>query len=204
MLGREPYERREQGQEGYRNGYKSRSLATAEGRVPVQVPQVRGIPGRSQPELWRLLKKRTEMLERLVVEMYVRGLSTRDIEATAVDEEGEPLLSRSSVSRVTEQLWEEYGAFSERDLSGLDVVYLFADAIYESLRQQAGLKGGILVTWALTRPGVPSLVTVSGRSKLGYHFGSPTLFQKAAPTWDLTPPWGWRLAGDMAKLGSSR
>ncbi|MEW6524599.1 MAG: hypothetical protein AB1445_13815, partial [Bacillota bacterium] len=36
------------------------------------------------------------------------------------------LLSHASVSRLSERLWEEYEAFSERDLSGFDVVYLFA------------------------------------------------------------------------------
>src|SRR6266699_4438986 len=40
-LGREPSERKEQGQSGYRNGFKSRSLKTAEGKLAVEVPQVR-------------------------------------------------------------------------------------------------------------------------------------------------------------------
>jgi len=55
------------------------------------------------------------------------------------------LLSRSTVSRLTEALWEKYEAFSERDLSGYEVVYLFADAVYESLHRQAGLKEAVLV-----------------------------------------------------------
>jgi transposase-like protein len=63
------------------------------------------------------------------------------------------LLSRSSVSRVTEALWAEYEAFTKRDLSAFDVVYLFADAVYESLRQQAGCKQAVLVTWGILRDG---------------------------------------------------
>src|SRR5690606_29829335 len=50
-----------------------------------------------------------------------RGLSTRDI-GDALQElggEGVCLLSHASVSRLSEQLWEEYEAFSERDLSVL-------------------------------------------------------------------------------------
>ncbi|MBC7231406.1 MAG: transposase [Actinobacteria bacterium] len=31
-------------------------------------------------ELWEALKRRTDVLERLVVEMYASGLSARDIE----------------------------------------------------------------------------------------------------------------------------
>src|SRR5690606_29733850 len=112
------------------------------------VPQIRGVQGVCQPALWAALQRRTDVLERLVVEMYVRGLSTRDIE-DALQElggEGVCLLSHASVSRLSEQLWEEYEAFSERDLSGFDVVYLFADGVYESVRQQAGLQQAILVT----------------------------------------------------------
>ena len=58
------------------------------------------------------LEKRTRALEELAVEMYARGLSTRDIEATFRGEDGRSLLSRTAVSEVTEQLWEEYEAFA--------------------------------------------------------------------------------------------
>jgi len=71
----------------------------------------------------------------LVVEVYARGLSTRDIEDTLVMLTGEKVLSSASVSRVSEALWKEYQAFSERDLSHIKVGYLFLGAIYESLRR---------------------------------------------------------------------
>ena len=51
--------------------------------------------------------------------------------------------SKDAVSELTEELWEEYQRFSERDLSGYDVVYLFADGVFESLRQEAGMKEAI-------------------------------------------------------------
>jgi len=154
-LGREAYERRGPEMTGYRNGYKRRRLDTAEGPLEVEVPQVRGLGRPYRSRLWQLLKRRTEALTKLVLEMYARGLSTRDIEdaLSELNEGRGPLLSRSTVSRLTEALWEEYEAFSERDLSGYEVVYLFADAVYESLRQQAGLKEAVLVTWAILADG---------------------------------------------------
>src|SRR5690606_3252674 len=100
---------------------------------------------------------------RSVYILYVRGLSTRDIE-DALQElggEGTSLLSHASVSRVSEELWKEYEAFTQRDLSGFDVVYLFADAVYESLRQQAGAQEAILVTWAILRDGRKVLLHMS-------------------------------------------
>jgi transposase-like protein len=46
-------------------------------------------------------------LEALAVEMYARGLSTRDVEAVFLDADGRSLLSRTAVSEVTERLWVE-------------------------------------------------------------------------------------------------
>ncbi len=165
-LGREPYERSPDALVGYRNGYKERRIDTAEGRVPVRVPQVRDTEDPYRSRLWQAMRKRTEILERLVVEMYVRGLSTRDVEDTLKGlgeglDDGQSLLSRSSVSRVTEVLWEEYEAFSERDLSGFGVVYLFCDAVYESLRQQANMDEAVLLTWRILQDGRKVLIHMS-------------------------------------------
>ena len=112
FVGRERYERGERN--GYRSGYKPGKLDTAEGRVSVALPQVRDAQQPFHSKLFELLKGDSQMLEYLATEMYARGLSTRDIEATFTDENGVCLLSRSGVSEVTEALWEEYEAFQQR------------------------------------------------------------------------------------------
>jgi transposase-like protein len=61
---------------------------TAEGEVEYSVPQVRGTEERFRSRLRPELVKRTEALEDLAVEMYARGLPTRDIEAAPCDEKG--------------------------------------------------------------------------------------------------------------------
>ncbi len=172
-LGREPSERKEPGQAGYRNGFKTRGLKTPEGKLAVQEPQVREYvsQGAEQPyrsSIWQALGRRSPKLDRMIVEMYARGLSTRDIEdllAELGEEEKEPLLSRSSVSGITEVLWEEFEAFAKRDLACFDVVYLFCDAVYESLKQQAGVKQAILVTWAILADGSKVLLHISQGNK---------------------------------------
>src|SRR5687768_13256787 len=70
--GRGKGERRDEGQAGYRNGYKARSLCTAEGRVEVDVPQVRGLgdDGPFHSAIWRGLGRRSVSLEKLATEMY--------------------------------------------------------------------------------------------------------------------------------------
>lgn len=154
-LGRAPYERRAAAAtSGYRNGYKTRHLDTAEGRLEIDLPQVRATDTPFHSQLWGGMRRRTEVLERLIVEMYVRGLSTRDIED-----------ARSSVSRITDRLTEEYEQFCARDLTDLDVVYLFADAVYEALRREASCKEGVLVTWAILADGSKVLLHMSAGSK---------------------------------------
>jgi hypothetical protein len=87
--------------------------------VEYSAPQIadRAEPFRSK--IRAILGGRTEELEALAVEMYARGLSTRDIEAVFADETGKSLLSRSAVSAVTERLWAEYEAFAGSTSSAL-------------------------------------------------------------------------------------
>jgi putative transposase len=75
--GRGRYERRGEGQAGSRNGYEPGWIRAAEGAIDVQVPQVRGsqVPFRST--LMGFLEGNSEVLERLVTEMYARGLHPR-------------------------------------------------------------------------------------------------------------------------------
>src|SRR3982751_300622 len=175
-LGRGKGERREAAGEsgraggGYRNGSKSRTLRTGEGRIELDVPQVRDYAtrdGQEQPYRSAIragLGGRSVSLEKLAAEMYARGCSTRDIEdlLKELSDDGQTvLLSRNAVSQVTEALWEQFEAFTKRDLSGFDVVYLFADAVYESLKQQACCKQAVLVTWGILRDGSKVLLHMS-------------------------------------------
>src|SRR5262249_23588357 len=83
------------------------------GMVEYAAPQIcdRAVPFCSR--LREIIRGRSEELEALAVEMYARGLSTRDIEALFADERGQLLLSRTAVSEITQRLWAEYEAFAK-------------------------------------------------------------------------------------------
>ena len=98
-------------------------------------------------KLRKFFKGNTDCLEKLTIEMYARDLSTRDIEDALYEATGDHLMSKSTVSRVADILWDEYEEFQKRDLSGLEIEYLFLDAIYESIRKLYGIKEAILVAW---------------------------------------------------------
>jgi len=159
FIGRERYVR-EAGR-GKRNGYVPGQLDTAEGRVAVQVPQVReaGQPYRSA--LYDFLRGHSEVVERLAVEMYARGLSTRDVEAAFTDERGTCLLSKSAVSELTDALWDEYEAFQQRPLGEVPILALFLDGVYEPLRRDGIQREAVLVAWAITLEGRKLLLSLT-------------------------------------------
>jgi putative transposase len=120
-LGRAHYQHRQLDEPllGYRNGYETGRLHTAQGEITVQVPQVWQWAGDGpyRSQLMAFLRGHSDVLERLAVEMTVRGLSVRDIEDAFTEATGERILSRSAVSVLTDTLWQDYEAFCQRDLS---------------------------------------------------------------------------------------
>jgi transposase-like protein len=163
LLGRDYY-RHGTGTMGHRNGYRRGRVKTSEGEVRYSSPQVRDVDAGSLKELRELLKGRSEALERLAVEMYARGCSTRDIEAVFKDEDGSSLLSRTAVSELTEVLWAEYEEFATRDLSEVKPLYLFLDGIAERLRPGAK-REAVLCAWAITWDGRKVLVHLAPGTK---------------------------------------
>jgi putative transposase len=127
-------------------------VRTAEGTIEVAIPQVRGVGEPFRSPLMGFLDGNSQVLERLVSEMYARGLSTRNVEDAFRDATGQMLISKSAVSEITDQLWEDYQAFIARDLSDISVEYLFVDAVFESLRRH-GAKEAVLVAWCIASDG---------------------------------------------------
>ncbi len=106
----------------------------------------------------------SEVLESLVNDMYARGLSTRDVEDAFRDATGELLISESAVSEITDRLWEDYQAFITRDLSEVEVEYLFVDAVFEALRRH-GAKEALLVAWCIDSEGRKHLLHLAVGNK---------------------------------------
>ena len=163
-LGRDYYARGAEPGAGYRNGYRRGRLKTAEGAIEYSAPQIadRAEPFRSK--IRKALGKRSEQLERVAIEMYARGLSTRDIEALFADEAGRSLLSRSAVSELTERLWAEYQAFAGRDLGEFEVRYLFVDGIAERLHLGQS-REAVLAAWGIVADGSKVLVHLAPGTK---------------------------------------
>jgi transposase-like protein len=150
-LGRGRYEARGE-KLGDRNGYEKGTLKTAEGIFQVQLPQIRGRDEPYRSALWSQMATTSDVLTRLLVEMYVGGMSQRDSEYSLESALGHFVLGKSTVRELSATLKEEYDAWRTRDLSRETVTYLFIDTVYEPLRRW-GQKTGILCVWALCEDG---------------------------------------------------
>ena len=135
FLGRGHYRRGDRARVGWRNGYEPKAVQTEAGLLKFAVPQLRGTAEPFRPELPERLASRTPDLEALVRGMYVRGLSTQDIGALYGETFGETRLSKSTVSRITQQLTQDFETWRRRDVSDLPVVYIFLDGQYHAARQ---------------------------------------------------------------------
>jgi putative transposase len=167
-LGRARYERRPEYQRGLRNyesglrnGFRPRKLQTAEGELEVEIPQIREAAETFASKLFPRGTKlvRTEPLKALVIGAFVRGLSMRDVESLC-EKAGLGKLSKSTASRVCEELRERYEQFKRRDLYGINLVALFLDATYICVRP-SGPKEGVLVAWGFTEDGERILLSVT-------------------------------------------
>jgi putative transposase len=158
FLGREHYRRGERQRVGWRNGYEPKQVQSEAGPLELAMPQLRGTEERFRPQMTERLQTRTADLESLVRGMYVRGLSTQDVSALYADTFGGGRMSKSTVSRVTQQLNQDFETWRRRDLSALRVVYLFLDGQYHAARQGTDEKEGVLSAYALLEDGQPVLL----------------------------------------------
>jgi transposase-like protein len=124
------------------------------------VPQIRGQAEPYRSQLWNNVGHTSDVLKKRIVEMYVGGMSQRDLEQGLEKAVGHFLLSQSTVSEMAESLAEEYEAFRTRDLRQEPVAYLVIDSVYEPLRR-GGQKPGVLCVWALCEDGRKVLLSLS-------------------------------------------
>jgi len=102
---------------------------------------------------------RTEPLKALVIGAFVRGLSMRDVESLC-EQAGLGRLSKSTASRMCEELRERFEAFRRRDLYEIRLVALFLDATFIAVRPD-GPKEGVRVAWGFTEDGERVLLAVA-------------------------------------------
>ena len=149
---------------GMRNGYCPTTVKTTAGPVTLQRPKVRDTTERFASQLFGKGVTKTNALESLVIAGFVRGLSTRDVEATLVEALGEQAaVSKSTVSRVCEDIKTQFEAWSARRLDEVELDYLFLDGSHFKYHANASAEP-VLAAWGIDTDGKPVFVGLDAAS----------------------------------------
>ena len=160
FIGRANYQRREPDQAAYRNGYKRRTVATGEGGIELCVPQTRDGAEPFQTRVLDAYRRRSETLEALIPQLYVKGLSVRDVSDTFAAVFEDAGVSAATASRIGQTIQEDFGTWQQRSLTGYDVLYLFIDGMYVKLHRDRDEKQPVLIAYAILRDGRKVLLHV--------------------------------------------
>ncbi|MBS4729220.1 IS256 family transposase [Mycobacterium sp. SM1] len=161
FLGRDRYQRAatsEDPRAGMRSGYCPTTVKTTAGPITLHRPKVRGTTERFASQLFGAGVTKTNALESLVIAGFVRGLSTRDVEATLVEALGEgAAVSKSTVSRVCEDIKTQFESWSRRRLDEVELDYLFLDGSHFTYHANASAEP-VLAAWGIDTDGKPVFV----------------------------------------------
>jgi transposase-like protein len=142
VLGADRYERTEQ-RTTYRNGTRPKTVSTTSGDVEVQIPKLRS--GSFFPSLLERRRRVDQALYAVIMEAYVHGVSTRNVDDLVTALGVESGISKSQVSRICAGLDTEIARFRERTLTHTTFPYVFLDATYCKVRIGAHVVSHALV-----------------------------------------------------------
>jgi putative transposase len=172
-LGAEPHERTET-REGYRNGYRHRTLYTRVGPLTLQVPQARD--GSFSTEIFKRYQRSEQAFVLGLMEMFVNGVSTGKV-SRITEELCGVSFSKSLVSSLTSNLDLKLRAFNERKLEA-SYPFILVDALFFKAREN----DRVLMKAALIVSGVRS---DGYREILGIQLGNSESYS----SWDEMFKW---------------
>ncbi|GGW04660.1 MULTISPECIES: IS256 family transposase [Streptomyces] len=127
-----------------RNGHhRERTVATAAGPIAVKAPRVndkrvdgeRGERKRFSSKILTPWCRKSPKISEVLPLLYLHGLSSGDFVPAMEQLLGSAAgLSPATVTRLTKQWSDDHAAFQDRDLSGSDYVYVWADGVHPKVR----------------------------------------------------------------------
>lgn len=147
-----------------RNGHRDRVLTTKAGDLELAIPKLR--KGSFFPSILEPRRRIDQALYAVVMEAYVSGVSTRSVDALVESMGAASGISKSEVSRICAGLDERVTAFRNRTLGHTTFPYVYLDAVYVHVRDDAlgqVVSRAIVVATGVTAQG--------GREVLGVDVG---------------------------------
>jgi transposase-like protein len=118
-----------------RNGHRPRVVSTLTGDLHLGIPKLR--KGSFFPSLLEPRRRIDQTLHAVIMEAYVNSVSTRSVDDLAVAMGIDSGISKSEVSRICAGIAERVGAFRNRTLGHVGFPYVYLDATYVNVRDDA-------------------------------------------------------------------
>ena len=130
-LGRERYERSSDTiDKNYRNGHSSKYIKSSYGEVGIDIPRDRN--GDFNPQAIKKYQTDCNELDKKIIGLYARGMSTRDIQRELEELYGIDI-SPSMISKITDKVMESASEWQNRMLDSVyPIVYM--DAVHFKVR----------------------------------------------------------------------
>ena len=155
-----PYYQHGENFAGHRNGYQATTIDTPNGPVVYDRPKVANAKG-FKSKFHTPNMHRPDEFAKSITDMYVNGVSTRKVKDSLRAVSGEKVrLSKSTVSRVTKQLRDEFKVWKTRSLADLKIAYLFLDAIHIGMRVGGKKKDAVFVAYGIMEDGTLELLAL--------------------------------------------
>jgi transposase-like protein len=133
-IGADPWERSSE-RTTHRNGSRPKVLSTKAGDLALSIPKLR--KGSFFPGLLEPRRRIDQALYAVVMEAYVNGVSTRSVDDLVAAMGVDTGISKSEVSRICAGLDERVEAFRGRTLGHTEFPYVYLDATYIHVRDDA-------------------------------------------------------------------
>ncbi len=147
-----------------RNGHRPRVVSTKAGDLQIGIPKLR--QGSFFPSLLEPRRRIDQALYAVIMEAYVSGVSTRNVDDLVAAMGIDTGISKSEVSRVCARLDERVGAFRNRTLGHVEFPYVYLDATYVHVRDDA--LGQVVSRAVVVATGITA---AGGREVLGVDVG---------------------------------
>lgn len=145
-----PYEHNSERQ-GYRNGYRTRTLYTRVGPLTLRVPQTRD--GSFSTEIFQRYQRSEQAFVLGLMEMYLQGVSTRKV-SKITEELCGVSYSKSTVSQLCVDLDARLSSWRGRSLKDKRYPFLIVDALVVDVRRDHAIRStGVLIAYGVNEQG---------------------------------------------------
>ena len=157
QLGYEKHEQTAEPKTNYRNGHKPKTVKSSVGAVEIDIPQDR--KSEFEPKVVPKHKRDISEIEQKIINMYARGLTTREISEQIEDIYGFEA-SAELVSRVTDKVIPQIDEWQSRRLSEVYPIVFIDGIVFNVRREKSVQKVTVYVVLGIDADGKKDVLSI--------------------------------------------